>query len=106
VATLNPFGGKNQRKPQRATERKSQLRLMRRPILNHTERGEAVYDGFLGSGTTLIAAELTERVCCGLEIDATYVDVIVCRWQALTGKAATLAGDGRTFDQIKAERLG
>ncbi len=79
---------------------------MRRPLLNHTERGEAVYDPFLGSGTTLIAAELTERVCCGLEIDPKYVDVIVSRWQQLTGKTATLEGDGRTFDAIKNERLG
>ena len=52
------------------------------------------------------AAELTERVCCGLEIEAPYVDVIVCRWQQLTGRPATLHGDGRSFDQIKAERLG
>jgi DNA modification methylase len=48
--------------------------LMRRPILNHLKRGEAVYDPFLGSGTTLAAAELTERVCYGLEADAKYVE--------------------------------
>ncbi len=42
------------------------VELMRRPILNHTKRGELVYDPFLGSGTTLAAAEATERVCCGL----------------------------------------
>ena len=49
---------------------------MQRPILNHTKRGELVYDPFLGSGTTL-AAERSERVCCGLELDPTYVDVVV-----------------------------
>jgi hypothetical protein len=76
-----------------------------RPILNHTEPGDAIYDPFFGSGTSAIAAELTERVCCGLEIDSKYVDVIVCRWQQLTGKPATLDGDGRSFDEIKAERL-
>jgi DNA modification methylase len=48
--------------------------LMRRPILNHLKRGEAVYDPFLGSGTTLAAAELTERVCYGLGADAKYVE--------------------------------
>jgi len=74
--------------------------LMRRPILNHTKRGELVYDGFLGSGTTLIAAELTERVCYGLELDPKYVDVIVQRWQTLSGKKAKLDGDGWTFDEI------
>src|ERR1017187_3465490 len=45
--------------------------LMRRPILNHPKRGELVYEPFLGSGTTLAAAELTERICCGMELDPT-----------------------------------
>jgi hypothetical protein len=106
VATLNPFGGKNQEETPTGHGTQKPIELMRRPILNHTERGEAVYDPFLGSGTTLIAAELTERVCCGLEIDAKYIDVIVCRWQQFTGRPATLDGDGRSFDEIKAERLG
>jgi hypothetical protein len=106
VATLNPFGGKNQEETATGHGTQKPIELMRRPILNHTERGDAVYDPFLGSGTTLIAAELTGRVCCGLEIDAKYVDVIVCRWQQFTGRPATLDGDGRSFDEIKAERLG
>ncbi len=78
--------------------------LMRRPILNHLRRGELVYDPFLGSGTTLAAAELAERVCYGLELDPKYVDVIVQRWEQLTGKQATLDGDGRRFDEIAQER--
>jgi DNA modification methylase len=77
---------------------------MRRPILNHTKRGELVYEPFLGSGTTLAAAEITERVCYGLELDPKYTDVIVQRWQTLAGKQATLDGDGRTFDEIAEER--
>jgi DNA modification methylase len=68
-------------------------------------RGDAVYDPFLGSGTTIIAAETTGRVCCALEIAPQYVDVAVRRWQAFTGREATLDGDGRTFDVIAAERL-
>ena len=64
------------------------------------EPRRTVYDPFLGSGTTLIAAELTERVCLGLEIDPRYCDVIVERWQKLTGKIATLEGDGRSFTEI------
>ena len=79
--------------------------LMRRPILNHTKTGELVYDPFLGSGSTLAAAELTGRVCFGLELDPKYVDVVVERWQALTGKKATLEGDSRTIDAIRADRL-
>jgi DNA modification methylase len=80
--------------------------LMRRPILNHLRRGELVYDPFLGSGTTLAAAELTERVCYGIELDPKYVDVVVERWQSLAGKKATLDGDGRTFQEIAQERRG
>jgi DNA modification methylase len=80
------------------------VECMRRPILNHAKRGEVVYDPFLGSGTTLVGAELTERVCSGLELDPRYADVIVTRWQNLTGKRAVLASDGRTFEQITAER--
>lgn len=80
------------------------VELMRRPILNHLRRGELVYDPFLGSGTTLAAAELTERVCYGLELDPKYVDVIVQRWQQLTGKEAKLDGSGRTLAEIAQER--
>jgi DNA modification methylase len=82
------------------------IELMRRPILNHTKRGTAVYDPFLGSGTTLIAAELTGRACYGLEVDPKYCDVIIQRWQDFSGRNATLESDGRTFEQIKAARLG
>jgi DNA methylase len=76
------------------------IELMRRPILNHTRRGELVYEPFLGSGTTLAAAEITERVCYGVELDPKYVDVVIQRWQELTGKKATLESDGRSFDEI------
>jgi DNA modification methylase len=63
-----------------------------------------VYDPFLGSGTTLAAAELTERVCLGLELDAKYIDVVIERWQTLAGKKAILDGDGRAFEEIAEER--
>ena len=79
---------------------------MRKPILNHTKRGELVYEPFLGSGTTLAAAETSQRHCCGMELDAKYVDVVMRRWQTLAGKEATLDGNGRTFDEIAAKRLG
>jgi DNA modification methylase len=79
--------------------------LMRRPILNHTKKGELVYEPFIGSGTTLAAAEITGRVCCGIELDPKYVDVAVMRWQGLSNQDARLEGDGRTFDEVKAQRL-
>jgi DNA modification methylase len=83
------------------------VELMRRPLLNHLKRGEAVYDPFLGSGTTLAAAELTERVCYAvlrLELDPKYIDLIVQRWQTLSGKRAKLDGSGRTFEELSRER--
>jgi DNA modification methylase len=98
------MGGSKEEKCDHPTQKP--VELMRRPILNHTKRGAAVYDPFLGSGTTLIAAELTGRACYGIEIDPKYCDVIVQRWQEFTGGRATLEADGKTFDEIKAERLG
>jgi DNA modification methylase len=98
------MGGSDEEKFDHPTQKP--VELMRRPILNHTRRDELVYDPFLGSGTTLAAAELTQRACLGLELDPKYVDVIILRWQGLTGQQATLDGDGRTFEQIKAERVG
>jgi DNA modification methylase len=80
------------------------VEVMRRPMLNHTERGEIVYDPFLGSGSTVVAAEDSGRMCYGVEIDPVYVDMIVLRWQTLTGEVAILEDDGRTFDQIRTAR--
>ncbi len=81
------------------------VELMRKPILNHTKKGELVYEPFIGSGTTLAAAEITGRVCCGIELDPKYVDVAVLRWQGLSNQEARLEGDGRTFEEITAERM-
>ncbi len=61
------MGGSKEEKFDHPTQKP--VELMRRPILNHTKRGELVYDPFLGRGTTLMAAEVTERVCCGIELD-------------------------------------
>jgi DNA modification methylase len=96
------MGGSDEEKFDHPTQKP--VELMRRPVLNHTKRGELVYEPFLGSGTTLAAAELTERVCLGMELDPKYVDVVITRWQSLSGKKATLDGDGRTFDEIAEER--
>jgi DNA modification methylase len=96
------FSGSDEKKYDHPAQKP--IELMRRPILNHLRRGELVYDPFLGTGTTLAAAELTDRVCDGIELDPKYVDVTVQRWQLMTGKHATLDGDGRTFDEIAAER--
>jgi DNA modification methylase len=76
------------------------VECMRRPIENNSAAGEAIYDPFLGSGTTVIAAETTGRGCLGLEIEPGYVDMAVTRWQAFTGETATLEGSGKTFDEV------
>src|SRR6478736_8923133 len=96
------MGGSKEEKYDHPTQKP--VELMRRPILNHTKRGELIYEPFLGSGTTLAAAEATDRVCYGLELDPKYVDVSVLRWQTQSGKKANLEGDGRTFDEIAQER--
>lgn len=81
------------------------VECMRRPIENNSKAGEGVYDPFVDSGTTLIAAEMTARVCYGVEIAPAYVDVCVLRWQAFTGRAAVLEKDGRSFDVVSSERV-
>jgi DNA modification methylase len=78
------------------------VECMRRPILNNSSPGQAIYEPFMGSGTTLIAAETTGRVCHGIELNPAYIDVAVKRWQQFTGQKAVLESDGRGFDEIAA----
>ena len=80
------------------------VECMRRPILNNSSPGQAIYEPFMGSGTTLIAAETTGRVCYGIELNPAYVDVAIERWQNFTGQTAILDGEDRTFADLKSER--
>jgi DNA modification methylase len=73
-------------------------------ILDCSARGEVVLDGFLGSGTTVIAAERTGRRCFGIEIDPLYVDCAVRRWQVYTGAKARHVETGRDFNDLAGER--
>ena len=81
------------------------VELIRRPILYHTKPGGLIYEPFSGSGTAIIAAENTGRTCCAMEQSPAFVDAAVARWEAYTGEAATLEGDGRSFAEITQERL-
>jgi DNA modification methylase len=72
-------------------------------MLDCSARGDIVLDAFLGSGTTVIAAERTGRRCHGMELDPAYVDTSVRRWQKLTGGSARHAASGRTFDDLARE---
>src|SRR6185437_14822928 len=81
------------------------VECMRRPIENNSSPGHAIYDPFSGSGTTIIAAEMTARSCHALEIAPEYCDVAVERWRNFTGKQATLESTGQTYEEVAAERL-
>lgn len=96
VANLNPFGS------QASTEdtvtghgTQKPVRLFEIPLLNHTRAGASIYDPFVGSGSALIAAEKTGRVCLALDIDPVYVQVAVSRWEAFTGQSAVRIGGAR-----------
>lgn len=72
-------------------------------IMDCSARGNIVLDPFLGSGTTVVAAERTGRVCYGIELDPLYVDTIVRRWQKFTGLTATHAASQRGFNELEKE---
>jgi DNA modification methylase len=80
------------------------VECMRRPIENNSSPGQAVYEPFCGSGTTIIAAEMSGRSCLAVELDPAYVDVAVKRWQAFAGKTARLDGSDASFDEIAGQR--
>lgn len=78
--------------------------LLEDAMLDVTNRGDIVLDPFVGSGSTLLAAETTGRICRAIEIDALYCDLTIRRWEMLTGIEATLAETGETFAAVKARR--
>ncbi len=80
------------------------VECMKRPIENNSSPGQAVYEPFSGSGTTIIAAEMTGRDCYAVELAPAYVDVAVQRWQAFTGEQAHLASSSMTFEDARHDR--
>ncbi len=79
------------------------VECMRRPMLNNSSPGQAIYEPFLGSGTTLIAAQSCGRVCFGIEIDPLFVDLAIRRWQSFAGEKARRVSDGVDFDVLVPE---
>jgi len=75
---------------------------MRRPMLNNSSPGQAVYEPFCGSGTSLIVAETSGRACYAMELDPAYVDVAILRWQAFTSSEA-VRDDGTAWSALAAE---
>jgi site-specific DNA-methyltransferase (adenine-specific) len=80
------------------------VECMRRPILNNSKPGDAVFEPFSGSGTTIMACEMTGRLCRAIELSPTYVDVAVKRWEQFSGQTAVLEADGRTFAEVQMAR--
>jgi DNA modification methylase len=100
--TLWPITSRNQDADTKHGTQKP-VECMRRPMLNNSSPGQAVYEPFLGSGTTLIAAETCGRSCLGLELSPTYVDLAIKRWQDFTGSTAVHANGG-SFTDIAQQR--
>jgi len=80
------------------------VQLVMDALLDCSNRGDIVLDCFPGSGTTLLAAERTGRICRGVELDPLYVDTAIRRWQDLTGQDAVRVSDGKLFRDIEAEK--
>jgi DNA modification methylase len=80
------------------------VECMKRPIENNSSPGQAVYEPFSGSGTTIIAGEMTGRSIYAMELSPQYVDVAVKRWQEFTGHKATLESTGQTFEDVAPNR--
>lgn len=80
------------------------IECMKKPIENNSSPGQAIYEPFSGSGTTIIASEMTGRCCYAIELNPSYVDVAVTRWEAFTGQKAVHAELGKTFEEIKESR--
>ncbi len=81
------------------------VECMRRPMLNNSKRGDAVYEPFSGSGTSIIAAEATGRQCFAMELDPAYVDMAVLRWEQFSGRTAVLEATGEGYQVTRFERL-
>lgn len=81
------------------------VECMRRPMENNSAPGQPVYDPFMGSGTSIIAAEQIGRVSLGVELNPAYVDVAVIRWQNATGKPARLEATGESYEDLAGIRL-
>jgi len=81
------------------------LRLFEIPMELHTKRGDPVFEPFSGSGSQMMAAEKLGRRCRGIDLSPAFIDAAIRRWQKSTGRSAVLDEDGRTYDEVMAERL-
>ena len=103
VAGVNSFG-KNRMEELSSHPTVKPVALVADAIRDVSNRGDIILDPFLGSGTTIIAAERTGRIGYGIELDPVYVDTAVLRWERFTGCEAVLEATGQTFAELAAER--
>lgn len=90
IANNNSFGNTTGKEETFGHGTQKPVECMLRPILNNSRKGDLIYDPFCGTGTTIVAAEQSGRTCMAIEIDPGYCDVIVARWENLTGKKARI----------------
>lgn len=98
---MNSFGGNQEDLKLHPTVKP--VTMVSDAILDITKRNDIVLDGFLGSGSTLIAAEKVGRICYGSELDPIYIDTIIKRWQEYSGKEAIHQESGKTFNELAKE---
>lgn len=99
IAGMNPAGGSHKAEDDKTAHgTQKPVECMKRPIENNSSPGQAVYEPFSGSGTTIIAGEMTGRSIYAMELSPEYVDMAVIRWQNFTGKEAAHAETGETFN--------
>lgn len=81
------------------------IECMKKPIENNSKPGDLIYEPFSGSGTTIIAAEMTGRSCLAIELNPAYVELAIRRWEKFTGEKATLDGaSGMTLERVEKTR--
>lgn len=102
AASVNAFGSRQDDLALHPTVKP--IQLIADAVLDVTAPGDIVLDGFLGSGTSLLAATRVKRRAYGLEIDPAYVDVAIGRWRDLTGLEPVLEGTGETFGEVRLRR--
>lgn len=98
IANLNAFGKSKDEDERTAHSTQKPIECMKKPILNNTKEGEGVYDPFCGSGTTLIAAEKSNRKTFAMELDPAYCDIIVERWLKTQGSDGVVIKNGETIE--------
>ena len=102
-AGVNSFGSEQKNLKMHPTVKP--VELVRDAILDASKRGDIVLDAFLGSGTTLIAAEKAGRVCYGIEYEPLYIDTIIRRYYELTGNWAIHQSSQKSYEQLLQEKL-